>query len=253
MPRNFINNRYQAFLAHFACSFLIAAGALLTALYFWYPGELRDATGATKIFALVLMVDVCLGPFLTLVVFDKRKKELSRDLSIIFLVQIAGLCYGLYTLTIARPVYIVYAVDRFELVQANDIAEDNLANAAKNIYRTLPLRPIWIAAHLPEDSDERNSLIFNNVAGGADLAQLPRYYHPYSSAKPQIIKRAKSINELKKYNTLDSVKINDLIAHYESTQKHLGYLPLAAKFNDKTVIVNKSSGEVLGIVDLQPW
>jgi len=60
---------------------------------------------------LVLIVDVCLGPLLTLAVFDPKKKELKRDLSIILLIQLSALFYGIYTVSVARPAYIVFAVD----------------------------------------------------------------------------------------------------------------------------------------------
>jgi len=54
---------------------------------------------------------VCLGPLLTLAVFDPKKKELKRDLSIILLIQLSALFYGIYTVSVARPAYIVFAVD----------------------------------------------------------------------------------------------------------------------------------------------
>lgn len=96
--------------------------ALFTAtLLFWlYPGPLLSLQGGGSVLALLLTVDVLLGPTLTALVFKPDKKHLAIDLSIIVAVQLVALGYGMTTLYVQRPNCLVFVLDRFFLVSAMD-------------------------------------------------------------------------------------------------------------------------------------
>lgn len=48
----------------------------------------------------------------------------------IILIQLSALSYGLYSIAQGRPVWLVYNVDRFELVRNNEIIETNTQNSS---------------------------------------------------------------------------------------------------------------------------
>ena len=98
--------RFRAASTHLAISAVI--GAILSALFWfvWYPSPLFKAVGGYELFLMLLVIDVILGPLLTLVVFKSGKKSLKFDLAVIALVQAAALSYGVWTLLIGRPVYV---------------------------------------------------------------------------------------------------------------------------------------------------
>ncbi len=249
-----INNRFQAFLLHLVCSAIIAALTLILVFLVWYPGLLAPATGVDEIFLIVLGVDVCLGPLLTLVVFNLKKKELKRDLFIIFAIQIAALVYGLYTVAIVRPVYVVFEIDRFQLVYANDLTEEKLQKASRSEYRTLPLLgPKWISAKFPENLEERNELLFSVLDGGDDLGKTPKYYVPYDESRNDIIDHLSPLESLKDYNLSNADEFNELNDRYPPESTSVGFLPLKGYVMDLTVVVDKSSAEILEIVKLRPW
>ena len=255
-------NRYRAFLSHFIVSILIAGAILLIAKFIWYPSELMVASGAIKIFLLVILVDAGLGPLLTLIVYNpnKSQKELRTDLSLIILLQLCALVYGSYTLFGGRPVYYVFAVDRFELVQANDIPEAFLRDEEAGKYGDLPKTGLqWVYSKLPEDVNERNDVLFNQMEYGADLAQTPKYYQPLEQGAQAIRERLRSLDDLLQSNTEERVDnaIQSLsllnASDLSSVNSDYGYLPLSAKKKDLTIILSKSSLDVVGVVDLYPW
>jgi hypothetical protein len=248
-----INNRLQAFLIHLACSAFIATLALILVFVIWYPGLLAPATGVTEIFLVVLGVDVCLGPLLTLIVFNPKKKELKRDLFIIFLLQLSALVYGLYSVGIVRPVYVVFEIDRFQLVYANDLSNEKL-NEATEEFRSLPLLgPQWVSAKFPEDIDEKNEFLFSVLDGADDLGKTPKYYIPYNESREDIINRLSPLEELKDYNLTNPEEYNDLITRYSSESTNVGFLPLKGYVMDLTVVIDKSSAEMVEMVKLRPW
>ena len=252
MLQNIAQTRVSAFFIHLAFSALIAFTIILAAILVWYPDYLLTLTGAKKIFSLIILVDVCIGPILTLIVFNKKKPELGRDLFIIFLIQICALVYGMYTIAIARPVYIVFSVDRFELVQANDIGSVNLKRATEEKFKRLPLySPKWIGTKRPVDQKEKEELLFGAASGGYDLAQLPKYYINYSDAITEIKKSAISIKSLKEFNPDQTSKIQNLIKMYPDNE--YGYLPLSSKQASLTVIIKRETGNVVEVNELNPW
>lgn len=253
MLHTIAKNRIQAGLIHLLISAAIALTIIFAAIWIWYPGNFIHATGAKKIFIMIVAIDVCLGPFLTIIIFNKKKKELARDLAIIFILQIAALTYGIYTVAAARPVYAVFAVDRFELVQANEISVKNLNLAINKRFKSLPLfKPQWISALLPEDIEESNDLLFGAIDTGSDLAQQPRYYHDYSKSVDEIIRRAKPLEELRVFNNENIKLLDQLISQYPNTERY-AFLPMTAKTQHLTVIIDKSDGSAIETVLLQPW
>ncbi|MBK7144251.1 MAG: hypothetical protein IPH76_03200 [Xanthomonadales bacterium] len=106
--------------------------------FVWYPDALFTLAGAGKLLILVVGIDVTLGPLLTLIVFNPIKKSLIWDLAVILMVQMGALGYGVWVMAQSRPVFLVGAVDRFELVSANEIHPDELAKAPREEWRSFP-------------------------------------------------------------------------------------------------------------------
>ena len=67
-------------------------------------------------------MDVVCGPLLTLVLASPRKSRRERwlDFSLIGLIQLAALAYGMHSVWVARPVALVFEVDRLVVVTANE-------------------------------------------------------------------------------------------------------------------------------------
>lgn len=240
--------RLQAFVLHLAISALIALAVIGLVFFIWYPAPLASATGVTRIFLLLLAIDVILGPSLTLLVYKPGKKTLVFDLAVIACLQLAALSYGLYTVAEGRPAWLVFSVDRFELVRVNDIDERKLDEAPADYRQPSWLGPQWVAASNPADSDERNDLILESVFGGADLAQRPNLYQPLSAQKDAIAQRVLALSKLSEFNTAEHV--NAVLAQHPRAD---AWLPLRASNQDMVVLMHKASAEVVAIVDLRPW
>ena len=240
--------RIKAFLIHLGISLVVAVAAMALVFGLWYPSPLHAALGVTGIFLLLLAVDVVLGPCLTLVVFKPGKKTLVMDLTAIALLQLSALAYGVWTVAEGRPAWLVFAVDRFELVRVLDIDERKLEQADLAYRQPSLLGPQWVAASNPADSDERNDLILESVFGGTDLAQRPNLYQPLSAQKDAIAQRVLALSKLSEFNTAEHV--NALLAQHPRAD---AWLPLRANNQDMVVLMHKASAEVVAIVDLRPW
>lgn len=108
-----MSKRQKIFLSHLSISVLIALLVIGLIFFIWYPAPLAKAVGVTQIFLMMLAIDVIVGPVLGLLVYKEGKKPLKFDLSVIILIQISALLYGVYSIEQGRPAWLVYNVDQF--------------------------------------------------------------------------------------------------------------------------------------------
>ncbi|CAL1240244.1 TfpX/TfpZ family type IV pilin accessory protein [Candidatus Methylocalor cossyra] len=247
-------SRWRAAAYHFGISLSVLSALAVALTLTWYPPEYLSAVGGKGLMALLAGVDACLGPLLTLIVFDVRKPRLKLDLAIIAGLQVVALAYGLRAAFLARPVYMVFAVDRFELVTAKDITADHLARARRAEFRSLPLRgPKLVAAHRPDTLEERQKLLFSAALGGVDLPQLPEYYVPYEELAPEVVRRGKPVETLLARNDQARQLLDTYLKAHRLEPAKVRCLPLRGPKNDQTVLVAADTAQVLGILDLPPW
>lgn len=240
-----LKDKVKAFANHLAISLVIVLAVYVLVQLLWYPTPLFKATDASRIFIIILIVDLILGPLLTSVVYKKNKKTLRMDLTIIVLIQLIALGYGLYSVYQARPVWIAYVVDRFELVRVNDIIESE-----DQLYILPKLGPEYIYVDLAGlNASEKLDSILDETTDNISPAQRPKFYNKYDLAKPLIIKNSQNINLLNDYN--NPIEVKDILQKFPKADS---FLPLKANAVDMTVLIDrKNNGKVVAVVDLRPW
>ena len=233
---------------HLMASFGIALLIVMIVFLLWYPSPLTKATGVTQIFLMVVGIDLILGPLLTWLVYKEGKKTLKFDLTVIILIQITALCYGVYNIAQGRPVWVVYNVDRFELVRNNEIYTKNIQQAQRKYQRVSWLKPNFVATEFAKDPKQRNQDMFEEILGGVAISQRPERYMELDKAKSQIQKRAQNLALLQQYN--EPSLVEKTLSKYPQAN---AFVPLKANAVDMTVLIHKETAQVVKIVDLRPW
>jgi len=248
-------SRSKAFYIHLAISAAIGVSLIALMLLLWYRPPFFSALGGQHIMLVLLGVDVVLGPFFTLMIFNPRKsrRALTFDLSVIALLQTAALIYGIGVMFHARPVFVVFSRDSFDLVTANMLSKEDLARVRNPDYRSLPLTgPVYVQAEMPADIKERNEVVLGAFSG-KDLPQFPQYYRPYGEHGTVAGQAARPVAELKKLNPEQVADIDAAVRASGLNESEVGFLPLRAKYNDETVLVEKSDGRILKLLRVKPW
>jgi len=246
-------NRWQASALHLALSAAIALLVVTLMLAVWYPRQYFTAMGGDTLILILIGVDVVVGPLITLIIFDPKKKGLRFDLTVIAAMQLAALAYGGSVMFEARPVYNVFVVDRFEVIAANAVDAESRAKASAE-FRSLPLTgPRIIAARQPDDAKRQADIVLSAMNGGPDLANLPELYVPYEQFRQDAAKSARPLADLAKRQPQDADAIRAFVAASGRAEDALGFLPMKARNKDMAVIVDRASGEVAGILPIHPW
>ena len=247
-------SRWKASGGHLALSVAVGAALLALMIFVWYPPPYFEAAGGNGLVLLMMGIDVALGPLLTLVVFDPGKglRKLRFDLVVIGVMQVAALAYGVHVMFSARPAYLVFAVDRFDLVMANLLTDAELAKASPPFDRRPLGKPATVGARKPTDRKLEQESMFLALSG-IDLVQQPRYFVGYEEIAGEAAKRAHPVAELRKLNPERGERIDAIVRNAGRPEEALAFLAAKAPNRDFTVIIDRDSGAIVDKVMLKPW
>ena len=193
-----MKTRFIAAGLHFLASVLVISLALSVVYFIWYPEPFYIIHSVFDAVKIALIVDLVLGPFLTLVIFNisKPRSELIRDISIIVLFQLAALSWGLHITYKMRPVFLVFQGETFYTMIKEDIKLDELN---ENVY--LPsiwqrTKPVYVEPLSAEDAVQRMDIITHGGMVEGEMYQAANY-------KPLSIK-------------MDNVYMQDILNHATS-------------------------------------
>ena len=245
--------RLRACAIHFFFSLAVAALAALLVFGIWYPYPYRELSGGRDLFALVVAIDVVMGPLITLVIFNatKTRRHLVMDFAVIGMLQVAALTYGLWTVFNARPVHLVFEYHRMAVVHAVDIERDTLAKAPPGLQRLpmtgptlLSLRPL-----LASETIESVLLASNGIAQAAQ----PALWQPYDAARAEILRESQPAAQLKSRFPTHVDTIDRAVADTGRPLHALRTLPLISRKTAWTMLIDAEFGQPVGFFPLDSF
>ncbi len=242
-----LRSRARAALLHFGLSLLVAALAAALVFGFWYPMPYREISGGRELFLLIVAIDVVVGPLLTFAVFDRRKprRELTRDLAIIGLLQLAALGYGLHTVERARPAAVALEGQRLRVVRAIELDASELAKAPAGLREIPWFGHLEVAAKAPTESKAWLATIDMALAG-VDIGMRPELWLPPEQTAAAVLKVAQPLAELRRRYPERAAELNAAVAATGRPEAQLRYLPLLARETDWVALIDAETGKIVG-------
>ena len=243
--------RYRAASIHLMISFIIVFVLLALMFGLWYPNQYFKLMGGGGLIYLIVGIDLCLGPLLTLVVFKSGKKSLKFDLAVIGLMQIAALAYGSYTMFNARPVFTAFADGEFAVATAGELEGAELKLAAKPEWSSLPLTgPKIVGVIKPSNKKERADLEF--LSFGMGYARFPKVFIAYESQQQEVLKAAKPISLLRSFDHDNVAAIDQLLQDKNRPEQDFVFVPISSFFGAMAAILDAKTAAFITIIDARP-
>jgi hypothetical protein len=237
---------FKAMSVHFGLSLLVAAAVALLVFTLWFPYPYRELAGGKELFILVMAVDIVCGPLLTFVLFSptKPKKELITDISLIAVIQILALCYGIWTVWQVRPIYLVQESNKFTIISRSSLLASELNEISEELKPTYFGEPIRVG--LRELTYlESQKIIADIRAGGHDAYEHPIFYTKYDGRKAYT--NANSLASLIRVQPELKSQVNEIISRSGANGlNHLRYLYIVGR--QYWIAVINSSGQVVGFI-----
>ncbi|WP_457095440.1 TfpX/TfpZ family type IV pilin accessory protein [Lysobacter sp. P5_B9] len=246
--------RWKASAIHLTLSVLVLCTIAAVLVWRWYPPGLFHMANADKLLLIIAGVDVVMGPLLTLIVYKQGKKRLKFDLTMIALLQLGAMGYGLHTVWQSRPVYMVAVIDRFTLVFANELEPEDL-RAAEDRFRTLPwLNVETVAAVLPTDPTENHGFLVRSSQTGKDIDLLPKYYTPYAAVARGMLGHSAPAREFAAQLSGEEAKaFSSALQSTGLDPARVRVAPISSSRGDASMLLDARDGRPLKPVDVDPW
>ena len=221
--------RWQASGLHVLISAAVAVAVLAFMLSVWYPGPLFEASGGNDLVLILIGVDVTLGPLITLIIFRSGKPGLKFDLAMIGALQIAALTYGMHAVYLARPAFIVFVADQFQMVSAAELDPEELAKARYPEFRQAPLGgPMLAFAEMPTDFAQLRQFAVLGLMGH-DMQEFPRLFAPYGERTAQVLAKAWTLAKVRSLEPDVGKIVDDWLAQSGNREADIRYLRLRAR------------------------
>jgi hypothetical protein len=244
----------RAFAVHFLVTLLFSASAAALVFLIWFPDPFQKMLGGTRLFEILVMCDLGLGPLSSFIIYNSRKtrRALVFDYTVVGIFQLGAFLYGLHAVASTRPAFIVSVGDRIEVVSAAEIEDADLAQGAEG-YRTRPLwGPRLVGIQEPQDPKERDKVMWSGLAG-KDYPVLPAYYAPYEHTLPQIRQRSLPVGELEKRHPEAKPLVSDAVAELRTPVEKLAWLPVKHRSGFWTVLLDRDTGRPLSWLPVDPY
>ena len=241
--------RLRAPLVHATASLVVALTVSAVIFLVWFPGAYATIAGGLNLFFIIVAVDVVSGPLLTAVVADPKKpaRAFRRDVLVIALVQIAALAYGVYVMSMARPVATIFEVDRMRVISASEIDPEGLKDAPEGLRALSWTGPRILAAATPRTREEALQAI-DLAMGGLDISNIPKNWRPYETQQTSAWNRAKPAPELEQRYAAAHDALARTTAKTKLPLGELRFLPLISRQGGGSVVLAPPDARVVDVL-----
>lgn len=239
---------------HLVFSIIVAAMAALLVFKLWYPYPYREISGGRELFTLMIIVDIIMGPLITAIIFNQAKprRELVMDLTLVILLQLAALGYGLWTVYMARPVHLVFEYTRLTVIHSADVAPNSLIHAPAEL-QTLPTTgPTAIGLRPFKDSKEQYEATMSAL-GGVPIAGRTDLWQSYDKSRASILLASKPASELKARFPKKEVELEKSIKETGRALTDLRYLPVVSRSIAWTALLDSVTADIVGFLPLDSF
>jgi hypothetical protein len=249
--------RVYAAVIHFLVTLVVTGlvGALI--FFIWFPGPMAAMIRGTDLFLLVFSIDLALGPLMSLVVYSSKKARrlLIIDYSVIGAVQLAALVYGVFIVSVSRPVFVAFdmSTTRLEIVSAIDFDDAHLAAAKEEQFRSLPWWGPKLASIIKPTDEEMAKIIEGLFSGGgADVPYLPKYYREYDTARQEILDKSLPLAVLVTDSGSAKAAIDSAVAATGKSNDDVRWLLVHHRFGFGVALIDAKTTKPIKYLALDP-
>ncbi|MEM6710322.1 MAG: hypothetical protein AAF648_16195, partial [Pseudomonadota bacterium] len=209
------------------------------------PDFFFNTDGGWQGMRIIVLVDMVLGPLLTLVVFKAGKPGLRFDLATIAVIQTVCLAAGTFIVYQERPLALVYADGQFNSLAYDDFVANHIDPAVLDDFPGST--PKWLMVNMPEDPVVQSAIRRDLLDQEISTAMLVEHYAPFDAASPLVTEESTKMDELRRQDALKPA-LDDFVANKGFAAEELRYHPYAARFSYFYLAFNKADNAFVGLL-----
>ena len=232
---------------------VVASAAALVAVFAlvrwaWYPGPLFALEGGRDGLLLVVLVNLVLGPALTLLLFKPGKRGLWLDMTVVVLLQLGALGYGVWVLHDTRPILLVHADDHFAPLTRATLTDWDPGGAMLARWGRLTLQEVQV--DLPDDPEAYAAVLRECRSRPGGLFTLFDRYQPLASAWQRTLRDAVRIEPYVARTAEWRAQLDEVLADLGRPLETLAFFPYIGRQTRAFLVFDRSSGTLVGLLHI---
>lgn len=245
-------SRSKAAATHLLPTLLVLAIIAALVVFSWYPYPFWQVGRSGRFSLLLILAAGFAGPLMTLAFYKKGKRGLMFDLWVIAIVQLAAISWGTFSLYQARPYWMVYTVDRFEVLSMRDI-DLNWITEPKFMKKPFS-GPLLVLANMPTDPAAYQNLLREIMfEGKPDIQFRPEFWSLYAGSEEAALQKSQALAILRDARPDDIGKIDNVVKNYGGDIAGLKFVPVLQNEGQFTAILDAKNGELIDMLMIDPW
>lgn len=245
ISRSLLVLKLKALSVHLSISLVLVGIALALMLLQWFPPPLFGTDGGGIGLKLLILVDLVLGPVLTFLVFNpaKGKRQLTFDLSVIAVFQLAAFGYGLWNIHGVRVQTLAFHEGQFYSVTASRYAgQDIPANGWQGLGSGAPY---VVNTREPETGDEGAGVAAYGFMSAIEPYELHFLYEPFAKTAASLAAAGYTLAELDTAQPALAATARQWLVRKGLEDKSPRFYPVTG-FYDRAVLAFDEQGQCLG-------
>ncbi|HSG97112.1 MAG TPA: hypothetical protein VLA11_03905 [Woeseiaceae bacterium] len=236
----------------------LAVSGMILALFIglvrlaWYPNLHFQLSGTWKFVVITVAVVLVAGPGLTTLIYRRNKKGMVLDICAILVVELIAVGLAAGEMHERRPAYLVFAIDRFEAIQAARVTDHPFRY--EDLGRRRWVGPKLVIARFPDPVAERaelkRAILFE---GQPDINIRPDQWYPFDTWSEVVIEKSRPLAALRDVSGKHLAVVDRWLRAESGNLEDYGFLPVQGTARDGVIVIARKTGEPVGMLDLDPW
>ena len=246
--KSLLPHKLRAFSVHLLISLVIFAALLYLILVEWYAPPWFAIDGGWQGVRIAIGVDLVLGPVLTFMIFNpqKSRRELTLDFSLIALIQLGALAWGVQLIHQQRPLAIVHWNGAFNSVDGKSAGFKTFAPEKLDAFGEK--RPVIVYQQEPESDERKIEMVMAIFGSDQGEYEHPDLWRPLAPHLDEVF--AKQV-DIKRLTEKHPREVERLLRKHGAKPEELRYVAFSGRYEEATLVL-KPDGAVIGTLPALP-
>jgi len=242
-------SKKNAFLIHLGASFLVFIVLLLMIIYVWYPAPYFDASYRMKWITVIAFVDLVIGPGLTLIVFSPNKPSLKFDMSVILILQLSALGWGVYNAWSVHPQMNVYFDGQIYCLDQQEIREAGVDESLVSI--PIPEKLTAILPY-PDTIEKKHEYLANSDPSVQMVYRLGRLYEkPDAETILKLGEGQRDFMKIVKQSEKNQALWDEFVSGYTEVNPDWKYFELNCVYDKRTAVFDTKQNKIEAVLGIE--
>lgn len=241
-------SKKKAFLIHLGASLFVFSIILMLIIYVWYPAPYFDADYRMKWIMMIAFVDIVIGPGLTLLIYQADKPNIRFDMSVIVILQVTALSWGVWNAWSAHPLTNVfyngkiYCLDRKEVKDSGVDMEIVSSNMTDKLMLILPY---------PETKERKSEYLSRLVKGQPMVFRLGAWYEIANKEVTSTFDEEQpDIMQIVGINEKNTEQWNKFISRYDSVSTDWRYYKFNCFAESQIAVLDRKNNKIEAVINM---